>query len=108
MQSFTDLKFYLTAKREATKRCEEANRPERGWPQVSTRCEDPPSHGKCDRSRVERQHRKDSKNFRERRFLFDLLRDPGENKRVIVPALAPIYFTETTDVAVTGVGKKKS
>ena len=38
-----------------------------------------------------------------------LLRDPGGNRRVIVPAttLAPISLAETTDVAVTGVQEKK-
>ena len=38
----------------------------------------------------------------------DLLRDPGETRRVTVPALAQISLAETTDVAVTGEGKKKS
>ena len=36
-----------------------------------------------------------------------LLRDPGGTRGEIVPALARISLAETTDVAVTGVGKKK-
>ena len=36
----------------------------------------------------------------------DLLWNPGGTRRVTIPALAQISLAETTDVAVTGVGKK--
>ena len=38
----------------------------------------------------------------------NLLRDPGETRRVIVPALAPISLAETTDGVVTVVLKAKN